>query len=199
MKKVVYIVSTRVGKKKEIKEKMERGGYVIHDMELYIPSYPEKAWQFVERMHDEGKEIMIDDGHDISFYEEYQGCIEKVSTVYRVLMEDEEPPTKEYIIMLGLNDKDTHSQLMDTNEYIGIVGRFLCDCTITVCHGFYNGEHENTLKVEWYTTDDKETVEGIVEMLAGAFNQECAVLKDGTGEVMFIYPEYADNAQVIGA
>ena len=92
---------------------------------------------------------------------------------------------EKFILYLGLNDKDTKKQEINTIEAYKIVNNVVnnyCDgATIYECQGIYkhdNGEivFEKTLKIE-LTFVDRLTVVSIVKDLKKALNQESIVLQ----------------------
>ena len=92
---------------------------------------------------------------------------------------------EKFILYLGLNDKDTKKQEINTIEAYKIVNNVVnnyCDgATIYECQGIYkhdNGEivFEKTLKIELMFID-RVTVVSIVKDLKKALNQESIVLQ----------------------
>lgn len=200
-RKILVGASYGMWLRRGVKEAMERKGFKVLDVERTEYNYKLNRDEILlmEYACNHKEVLVMGSDKEIHSFEEWNDTFPPMYHIYLVTVEVEEPPTHEYVIILGLNDKDAHTQLAETNDAIGIVGRFLGDCTITECHGFYHGERETTLKIEWYTTDDVETAEEVITGLAGAFNQECVILKDATGNIKFLYPDYPDYVQVIGA
>lgn len=94
-----------------------------------------------------------------------------------------------YEIMVGLNDKDTHTQEVTTQEAIETVGTLLGSCTIQTCIGFYQGEQETSLKVTVYGQHFKE-MKCTCQEIRRRLNQECVILTDiKEQESTFIYAE----------
>ena len=92
---------------------------------------------------------------------------------------------EKFTLYLGLNDKDTKKQEINTIEAYKIVNNIInnyCEgATIYECQGIYkhdNGEivFEKTLKIELMFVD-KLTVVSIVKDLKKALNQESIVLQ----------------------
>lgn len=89
-----------------------------------------------------------------------------------------------YSLYLGLNDKDTKTQKIDTLEAYKILCNLLKSYniegfTVYNAHGFYvhnDGSFtvENTLKVELMFIDEK-TVDNIIKQLKIIFNQESVI------------------------
>ena len=79
---------------------------------------------------------------------------------------------EKFILYVGLNDKDTKTQLVTTPNAKRIVNQIVGDCSIQEITGFYtheNGEkvEENTLKVEKLFSDDAS-----VRMMCGELKKE---------------------------
>ena len=92
---------------------------------------------------------------------------------------------EKFILYLGLNDKDTKKQEINTIEAYKIVNNVVnnyCDgATIYECQGIYKHDNgtivfEKTLKIELMFVD-KLTVVSIVKDLKKALNQESIVLQ----------------------
>ena len=92
---------------------------------------------------------------------------------------------EKFILYLGLNDKDTKKQEINTVEAYKIVNNVVnnyCDgATIYECQGIYkhdSGEivFEKTLKIELMFVD-RVTVVSLVKDLKKIFNQESIVLQ----------------------
>lgn len=85
-----------------------------------------------------------------------------------------------YDLFLGLNDKDTKKQEIETDKALEIV-KSLCwemfeGATVTLAFGLYkhdNGEKvsENTIRIE-LMTDDEKGIKNFVADLKRIFNQE---------------------------
>lgn len=84
-----------------------------------------------------------------------------------------------WVLNLGLNDKDTHKQEKSMEEVYRQLGIIFNKhgCTITECIGFYKGEKEKSLKIECYDMLDI-TATTIARRLANTFNQECVYLTE---------------------
>lgn len=100
-----------------------------------------------------------------------------------------------FILNIGLNDKKSHKQEMDTDTAINMIGHFIGNCTITTCVGFYMGERENSLKVEIYDISVENAV-GYAAYFADILNQECIALTTGDNTV-FVYSESMDDYESI--
>ena len=89
-----------------------------------------------------------------------------------------------YSLYLGLNDKDTKTQKIDTLEAYKILCNLLKSYnvegfTVYNAHGFYMHNDgtfttENTLKVELMFIDEK-TIDNIIKQCKIIFNQECII------------------------
>lgn len=90
-----------------------------------------------------------------------------------------------YTIYLGLNDKDSKKQEIATSAAIEKVARYLRDCTITECIGFYthdNGEFvvEKSIKIEKIDFDGSFDMERAADDLKRMFNQESVAVEFST-------------------
>ena len=92
---------------------------------------------------------------------------------------------KKFTLYLGLNDKDTKTQLISTEEAYKMVNFILLNhvegATIFQARGFYKHDDgtqviENTLRIELLFTD-VETVKKIVALLKDVFNQESVAVQ----------------------
>lgn len=89
-----------------------------------------------------------------------------------------------YSLYLGLNDKDTKTQKIDTLEAYKILCNLLKSYnvegfTVYNAHGFYMHDDgtfttENTLKIELMFVDEK-TIDNIIKQCKIIFNQECII------------------------
>ena len=89
---------------------------------------------------------------------------------------------KKYVIYLGLNDKNTKKQEITTPAAVEKVARYMRDCTITECTGFYTHDDgtiitENTLKVEKIDFDGDFNMERAAADLKKMFNQEAIAVE----------------------
>lgn len=99
-------------------------------------------------------------------------------------MENKENKIVKYSLYLGLNDKDTKTQKIDTLEAYKILCNLLKSYnvegfTVYNAHGFYMHDDgtfttENTLKVELMFIDEK-TIDNIIKQCKIVFNQECII------------------------
>lgn len=88
---------------------------------------------------------------------------------------------KKDILFLGLNDKDTKVQVINTLEAYKIVMNSVAGvgydgATVSECTGFYTHQSgdfviEKSLRIEILFSDDKKTL-ALVDILKKAFNQE---------------------------
>lgn len=89
-----------------------------------------------------------------------------------------------YSLYLGLNDKDTKTQKIDTLEAYKILCNLLKSYnvegfTVYNAHGFYVHDDgtfttENTLKIELMFVDEK-IIDNIIKQCKIVFNQECII------------------------
>lgn len=95
-----------------------------------------------------------------------------------------------YILYVGLNDKDTKTQKIDTLSAYNLTNNILLNyvegATITQSKGIYKHQNgnvviENTLIIELLFTD-KTTVETIAKELKVALNQESIAIQKQTIE-----------------
>lgn len=99
-----------------------------------------------------------------------------------------------YILYVGLNDKDTKTQKIDTLNAYNIVNNILLNyvegATVTQSKGIYKHDNgniviENTLIIELLFTD-KATVETIAKKLKTVLNQESIIIQKQTVESYLI-------------
>lgn len=99
-----------------------------------------------------------------------------------------------YTLYIGLNDKDTKQQQIDTMEASKIVQNVLTDTTgggtIFSATGVYRHDNgaiviENTLRVELVAVA-MEAVRGAVDIIKAALNQESIILQTENVQSMFI-------------
>lgn len=95
-----------------------------------------------------------------------------------------------YILYVGLNDKDTKTQKIDTLSAYNLANNILLNyvegATVTQSKGIYKHQNgnvviENTLIIELLFTD-KQTVETIAKDLKIALNQESIAIQKQTIE-----------------
>ena len=96
------------------------------------------------------------------------------------------------ILNIGLNDKKTKKQEIDTEIAINWVGAYIGDCTITKTIGFYKGMRETSLKVNVYDADAYAAI-SLAEHFARLFNQECVALT--MGEKTFFVDAFPSTAE----
>jgi hypothetical protein len=90
-----------------------------------------------------------------------------------------------YTVYLGLNDKITKKQEIATSAAIEKAARYLRDCTISECTGFYthdDGEFvvEKSLKIEKIDFDGGFGIERAADDLKRMFNQESVAVEFST-------------------
>ena len=87
---------------------------------------------------------------------------------------------KKHTLYVGLNDKDTKTQLVSNPKAMDIVNKICGDCSIQEITGYYtheNGEKvkENTLKVELLFKEDNQVL-AYCQDLKRLLNQESIAL-----------------------
>jgi hypothetical protein len=101
---------------------------------------------------------------------------------------------KKITLFIGLNDKDTKTQLVNTSEAIEILSGYIVKNlgigTLSEAAGVYthdNGEtiSEKTIRAEFYT-DDVNAVKGFAEFAKSALNQESVAFEVSHPEIQFI-------------
>lgn len=101
---------------------------------------------------------------------------------------------KKYNLYVGLNDKDTKTQKIDTVEAFKIASNIVVKMfgagTIYTADGIYTHENdeiviEKTLNIE-ILTDDSEKIKDIINILKLTFNQESILKQTQTIEYDFI-------------
>ena len=99
-----------------------------------------------------------------------------------------------YTLYIGLNDKDTKTQRIDTVEASKIVQNVLTDTTgggtIYSATGVYRHDNgaiviENTLRVELVAVA-MEAVRGAIDIIKAALNQESIILQTENIQSVFI-------------
>lgn len=101
------------------------------------------------------------------------------------------------ILNIGLNDRTTKKQKIDTEMSINMVGAYIRNCTITETIGFYKGVRETSLKVEVYNVDAYTAI-SYAEHFALIFNQECVALT-AAGKTFFVdaFPSTAEYTEML--
>lgn len=99
----------------------------------------------------------------------------------------------EFTISIGLNDKDTHTQIIDTEAARQIVFDAFGDCTIQTCTGRFTHEngivvYETSFRVFVYAdSTEAERLAAICQELKISLNQESIVMSwRPCGETSFI-------------
>lgn len=84
-----------------------------------------------------------------------------------------------YKIFIGLNDKDLHKQIIESNEVKKTLS-ILFDCfTLTESVGYWNKEKENTLIVDIISNEnERENIYNKVRFLKQHLNQECILITE---------------------
>ncbi len=101
---------------------------------------------------------------------------------------------KKITLFIGLNDKDTKTQVVKTSEALEILGAYIVKNlgigTLSEAAGIYtheNGEivSEKTVRAEFFT-DDVNAVKEFAEFAKSALNQESIAFEISSPEIMFI-------------
>lgn len=97
---------------------------------------------------------------------------------------------EKFTLYLGLNDKDTKCQEIDTLTAYKLAVNIIGDCSISELTGFYthnNGQPviEKSLKIEVFGKTETE-VKTIAEQLKTTFNQETVIIQKQVVNSMFI-------------
>lgn len=99
-----------------------------------------------------------------------------------------------YNLYIGLNDKDTYTQLVDDNFAMQIVrdtvSNIVGGATFTKSYGHYvdefgNTTTESTIVVKIVATDD-EHIERICAKLNHALNQNCIMVEKSVSQIAFV-------------
>lgn len=98
--------------------------------------------------------------------------------------------TEKFIMYLGLNDKDTKRQEIQTLDAYKIAVNVIGDCSITEILGFYthiDGEvvTEKSFKIEIFGHTELE-VKIIAEKLKQMFNQESVIIEKQIVDSQFV-------------
>lgn len=99
-----------------------------------------------------------------------------------------------YKLYVGLNDKDTYTQIIDTNTAENyakkIVGEFVGGATFSNKQGYWidelgNPTSKNTIEILISNCND-EIIEELCTILKGEFNQNCIMVEKSTSMVAFV-------------
>ena len=93
-------------------------------------------------------------------------------------------------IFIGLNDKDSKTQLISTEEAMGVVHAHVGDCSMSLIQGYFTHEDgslvvEKTIKCEVFGMPDSHVYD-IVACLKKELNQESILVNKYIGKVEFI-------------
>lgn len=91
-----------------------------------------------------------------------------------------------YKIYLGLNDKNTKTQLISTEEAYDKVYQVVGDNSIQEITGFYQGIREKTFVIEKFE-DDNYDIAKVCKQLTKVFNQECVIYETVASNGEFVY------------
>lgn len=97
---------------------------------------------------------------------------------------------EKFILYLGLNDKDTKRQEIQTLDAYKIAVNVIGDCSISELTGFYthqNGEvvTEKSFKIEIFGYTE-HGVRGLAEKLKQVFNQESVIVEKQLVDSQFV-------------
>lgn len=99
-----------------------------------------------------------------------------------------------YKIFVGLNDKDTYKQIVDTNEAENriqiIVSEMVGGATFSKSQGFWvdsfgNETRENTIEIMISNCND-DVIEEICIKLRDEFNQNCVMVEKSISQIAFV-------------
>ena len=93
-------------------------------------------------------------------------------------------------IFIGLNDKDTKTQMVSTEEAMLKVHNLIGDCSMSLIQGYFTHADgsmviEKTIKCEVFGIED-EKIHAIVESLKAELNQESILVNKYIGQVEFV-------------
>ena len=93
-------------------------------------------------------------------------------------------------IFVGLNDKDTKTQIISTEDAMLKVHSLIGDCSMSLIHGYFTHADgsmvvERTIKCEVFGMED-DKIHAIVEQLKCELNQESILVNKYIGQVEFI-------------
>ena len=93
-------------------------------------------------------------------------------------------------IFIGLNDKDTKTQVVSTEEAMLKVHALVGDCSMSLIQGYFTHADgsmviEKTIKCEIFGMEDIK-IHDIVEQLKHVLNQESILVNKYIGKVEFI-------------
>ena len=91
-----------------------------------------------------------------------------------------------YKIYLGLNDKETKTQLISTEEAYDKVYQVVGENSIQEITGFYQGIREKTFIIEKFE-DTGFDIEKVCKQLTKVFNQECVIYETVASNGEFVY------------
>lgn len=116
------------------------------------------------------------------------------SYLYRCLQQE-----KEYVLYIGLNDKDTYEQLIETQVAKQLVSaictRYVDGFTLMEAEGAWVDENkiltsENTL-IYFFREADKDEVEQIMDEVMKILNQNSIMLEERSSSYTFYYGRLA--------
>ena len=94
------------------------------------------------------------------------------------------------VLSIGLNDKDTKEQIIDTDRARAIISKIVSDCTMYNATGKYTHEDgtqvsEQCIRVELYDAPDN-AIKVYCKKLKKQLNQECIAVSRYYTDVEFI-------------
>lgn len=84
---------------------------------------------------------------------------------------------KKHEVFIGLNDRNTHTQILTYEDAVDWLKMFIESCTIIQVKGIYKGEEENSLQVLVYGKSKRELKE-LMKKCCDDFNQN-EIIVDG--------------------
>ena len=93
-------------------------------------------------------------------------------------------------IYIGLNDRDTKTQMINTDDAMLKVHALVGDCSMSLIHGYFTHADgsmvvERTIKCEVFGMED-EKIHAVVEQLKHDLNQESILVNKYIGQVEFV-------------
>lgn len=88
--------------------------------------------------------------------------------------------------VIGMNDKDTHAQVIPVERFKDLIISVVGDCTMQDATGVYKGEKEHTLIVSVYGKFDLAGARKAAFTLCHKLNQEAIIIAPIIEECEFI-------------
>lgn len=87
---------------------------------------------------------------------------------------------------IGMNDRNTHAQILTRSQFEKIIIHAVGDCTIEDARGVYKGEIENTLIISVFGKFDLIGAREAARTLCHKLNQETIIISPIVEECEFI-------------